>query len=135
MKGGIITEFFLSHQSQILEYIANLSGLNPSAKLPLYDGYSIAIGNTKIPKRFLNHNSLLLLPVIFFGKSNNQKSLISSLSHICNTLPYTKTNLHNDSFEIVDISVGAYPSLIESEPNGMFIWSCTLNILYYSKHF
>ncbi len=124
---------YCSAQSQILEYIADLSGLEPSAKIPFNSGYSIAVGVTKSSQRFFNHKALLCLPVIFFGKANTQVVLMNSLSKLCETLTSMHEFTKYDGFEIADISVSAYPSLVDTEPNGMFIWSCTLSVLYYTK--
>ncbi len=118
-------------QKQILEYISEISGLSPSARIPVNGGFAVYAGVSK-GKSFLDRRSLVNMTVTLTGKAYSQELLMDELFKFCRLIKNTDTYPEFDGFEIADIYVRDYPAMTGSENNGMFIWSCALSILYYT---
>lgn len=111
---------------------------NPYAKItigsnPPKNGIAMALSSgfpelTDFEKGMIVRHSVLLN-----GKHKSQDKVYDALCNIHEALTRRTSYSNNNDYQIMDISTTTYPTLIDREENGQYIYGSTLEVKFYWK--
>lgn len=82
---------------------------------------------------FLDKNSYIPLTIAINGKHNDLRILSDTLNNIVDTLTRAKTYPSGDGWEVVDVTSGNLPRVINREENNAWVMACDLVVKIYRK--
>lgn len=82
---------------------------------------------------FLDKNSYAVLTLAINGKHKNQQTLTNTLNNILDNLARRTEYPSGQGWEVVDVSRGNFPRIIDREESNLWVMSCDLIIKVYRK--
>ena len=97
------------------------------------NGLCCEIAPSNAESAFLDKNTYSPITVTINGKHTNLLTLTDTLNNIMDTLTRLKTYSSGSGWEIVDITNGIYPRIIERENNNAWVMACEIVVKLYRK--
>ena len=82
---------------------------------------------------FMDKNTYTTLTLAINGKKSGLQTLSDTLNNIVDTLTRKRSYPSGNGWEIVDITCGAMPRIIDRESNGEWLMNCDIVIKIYRK--
>lgn len=128
----------MTPQTELLELIAKTAeeNCNLDSKISLNelsDKNSIyaEFGTGYTESVYYDKSAIRVIPILFLCRNNDQKRCVEQLCDICNYLQRLKEYPNCDSANWLDTAVVKEPSKVGRDEDGMYHYSCILNIKCY----
>lgn len=97
------------------------------------NGLCCMLAPSDVERAFLDKNTYAPLTLAINGKHKNLQTLTNTLNNIIDTISRRKEYPAGDGWEVVDVTIGNYPRVIDREENNLWLMSCDLIIKVYRK--
>lgn len=122
-------------QSEIIEAIAEIAGIDSIGLLSPADGNAVSFAGGKDSRQYLDGSAFQTIDLQLRGKGRDQRRAADDLFRICEKLTRIKPGdfPKTDDWEIRRITVKNLPALREQSGDGTWFYECIISADYYYK--